>query len=270
MTRRARGGWLLAFCATSLLAGCRKQDFPAYAKNYREFAYVTNSGSNTVTAIDVVNLRQDRVIAVGRRPTGIAANPARNEVYAVNADSGTVSVIDAERNQVAATIPVGRTPYSIDIASDGRTGYVANAGANDVSIIDLESRRVTATVGVGEGPGVARISPDGRALVVSNHKSGSVSVVDPKPARVRAIFSGCPGATAVTILPDSSKAFVACSGGHQVMVLGLARPASPGVGERPDRLLAFLDEAELWFLAIGEITRGIKSRGADHLCRCQA
>jgi len=25
------------------------------------------------------------------------------------------------------------------------------------------------------------------------------------------------------------------------MVLGLARPASPGVGERPDRLLAFLD-----------------------------
>jgi DNA-binding beta-propeller fold protein YncE len=99
---------------------------------------------------------------------------------------------------------------------------------------------------VGEGPGVARIAPDGSALVVSNERSGSVSVVDPKLARVRAFFSGCPGATAVTMLPDSTKAFVACSGdatsaGHQVMVVGLARPAGAGVSAKPDRLLALLD-----------------------------
>ena len=117
----------LAICALISLSGCRKHDFPVYAKNYREFAYVTNSGSDTVTALDLVNLRQDRVIAVGRRPVGIAANPLRNEVYAVNADSGSVSVIDTTRNQVVATIAVDRTPYSIDIASDGRTAYVANS-----------------------------------------------------------------------------------------------------------------------------------------------
>jgi YVTN family beta-propeller protein len=202
---------------------------------------VTNSGSNTVTALDVVNLRQDRVIAVGRRPVGIAANPARNEVYAVNADSNSVSVIDTMSNQVAATIGVDRTPYSIDVAQDGRTAYVANSGANDVSVIDLDRRRVTATIGVGERPGVARITPDGSALVVSNQKSGSVSVVDPKLYRVRTFFSGCPSATAVTILPDSTKAFIACSGGHQVMVIGLARAATASMSAKPDRLLAFLD-----------------------------
>ncbi|MGA9717789.1 MAG: hypothetical protein WBQ79_05870, partial [Acidobacteriaceae bacterium] len=65
---------MLALCAALPLTGCRQQDFPVYPKNYREFAYVTNSGSNTVTVLDVVNLRQDRVIAVGRRPAGIAAN----------------------------------------------------------------------------------------------------------------------------------------------------------------------------------------------------
>jgi DNA-binding beta-propeller fold protein YncE len=53
------------------------------------------------------------------------------------------------------------------------------------------------------------------------------------------------------ILPDSSKAFVACTGGHQVMALGLARalsqsqvsqnPAGQNPTERVDRLLAFLD-----------------------------
>jgi YVTN family beta-propeller protein len=229
----------LLVCAL-LLTSCRQHDFPAYPRNYREFAYVTNSGSNTVTVLDVVNLRQDRVIAVGRRPVGIAANPARNEVYAVNADSGSVSVIDAISNQVTATIPVDRLPYSIDVAPDGRTAYVANSGANNISVIDLDRRRVMTTIGVGEGPGVARVAQDGSAIVVSNEKSGSVSVIDPKLRRVRAFFSGCPGATAVTLMPDSTKAFIACSGGRQVMVIGLARPASAGASAKPDRLLALL------------------------------
>jgi DNA-binding beta-propeller fold protein YncE len=58
---------------------------------------------------------------------------------------------------------------------------------------------------------------------------------------VRAFFSGCPGATAITMLPDSTKAFVACSGGHQIMVIGLAHAASAGASAKPDRLLALLD-----------------------------
>jgi YVTN family beta-propeller protein len=45
----------------------------------------------------------------------------------------------------------------------------------------------------------------------------------------------------VAILPDSSKAFVACSGGHQVMAIGLAQPATATLPALPDRLLAMLD-----------------------------
>ena len=41
----------------------------------------------------------------------------------------------------------------------------------------------------------------------------------------------CPGVTDAVHLPDSSKAFAACSGGHQVIAIGLARkgpgPAAP-------------------------------------------
>ena len=93
---------------------CRRRGFPEYPADYREFAYVTNGGSNTVTVLDLVNLRQDRVLQVGAAPTGITANPKRNEVYAVNSGSGTVSVIDAAKNRVAATIAVHRKPYFID------------------------------------------------------------------------------------------------------------------------------------------------------------
>jgi len=240
--RRPRLRRLFAACALLLLAaGCRRRGFPEYPADYREFAYVTNGGSNTVTVLDIVNLRQDRVLQVGAEPTGVTANPKRNEVYVVNSAGASVTVIDAENNRIARTIPVHRRPYFIDVDGDGRRGYVANSGSNNVSVIDLDKRREIAAIGVGEGPGLAKISPDGDSLVVTNRISGSVSIVDPAKYKVRAVVDGCPQATDAVILPDSSKAFVACSGGHQVMAIGLARASSPFDSEHADRLLALLD-----------------------------
>ena len=234
---------LLPACALLplLLSGCRRNHFPHYPATFREYAYVTNSGSNTVTALDLVNLRQDRVMAVGADPTGIAVNPKKNEVYAVNTGSGTVSVIDATRNRVVATIPVHRKPYFISVNASGTLAYVANSASNNVSVIDLASRRELRTIPVGQGPGLAKISPDGSTLVVSNRISGSVSIIDANTYSTRAVFSGCPQATDIAILPDSSKAYIACSGGHQVMDIGLAQPQNQNPTLHTDRLLALLD-----------------------------
>ncbi len=242
-SRRGRLVALLLLLAP--LAACRRHDFPQYPADYREYAYVTNGGSNTVTVLDLVNLRQDRVIRVGDNPTGIAANPVKNEIYAVNTNSNSVSVIDAEKNALVATIPVHSRPYFIDVDAKGERGYVANSGSNNVSVIDLAARREIAVVGAGEAPGLARISPDGKSLVVTNRASGSVTVVDPQSYKVRSVFSGCPAATHAVILPDSSKAFVACSGGHRVMAVGLARPESAIASEHTDRLLTFLDVGQM-------------------------
>jgi len=241
--------FILLPCAL-LLTACRPHDFPQYPANYREYAYVTNSGSNTVTILDVVNVRRDREIPVGPNPTGVAPSPTRNEVYVVNsgdgAANGSISVIDAQTNAVVATIPVHKKPYFIDISADGHRGYVANSGSNNVSVLDLDARKPIATIGVGEAPGLARISPDGQTLLVTNRVGGSVTLIDGRALKVRSVFAGCPGATDAVILPDSSKGFIACSAGHQVMVLALARAATPNSQpqselEKSDHLLDFLD-----------------------------
>ncbi len=57
------------------LAGCRSHDFPQYPANYREYVYVTNGGSGTVTVLDVVNVRLDRELTVGQNPVAVAASP---------------------------------------------------------------------------------------------------------------------------------------------------------------------------------------------------
>jgi YVTN family beta-propeller protein len=235
------------------LNGCRSHDFPQYPPNYREYAYVTNGGSNTVTVLDVVDVRLEREIAVGEDPVAVAASPTRNEVYVVNQGAagrdGSISVINAENNTVAATIAVHRQPVSIEIDSTGELAYVADSGSNAISVVDLKARREIAAIGAGEEPAAARLTPDGKTLVVANRKANSVSLVDPAARAVRQIFEGCPGASDAVILPDSSKAFVACSGGHQIMAIALARaethPSPAGhaeaVSARPDRLEALLD-----------------------------
>ena len=249
--------------------GCHRNDFPETPSGYREFAYVSNGGANTVSVLDLVYLRPDRTLQVGIGPSGMAVNPVKSEVYVVNtgdkSSNGSVSVIDTDNNAVVATIGVHKQPYFISVDTAGRRAYVANSGSNTVSVIDLDRRREIAVAGTGEQPGLARISADMRSLVVTNRGSNSVSIfaVDPIPAldtspntprqppplHFRSTFSGCPGATDAVILPDSSKVFIACSGGHQIMAINLAAaPDSWAAKQNPslmtDRVLALLDVGE--------------------------
>ena len=234
------------------VAGCRRQGFPETPAGYREYAYVANAGAGTVSVLDLVGLKLERTVQVGGQPAALAANPVRNEIYAVNGQAGSVSVIDAGGMRVVATIGVRRGPGSIAVDPTGHRAYVANMGSSSISVIDLDQRREVADVATKEPPGVLELSPDGGSLLVPHRAAGAVSVfaVSRVAGRaalsLRAGFSGCPGAGSVAILPDSSKAFVACSEGHEVMAIDLAMPADSWAvkqdsGRRADRLMAMMD-----------------------------
>ena len=240
------GKALVCYCWLLLFTACRPHDFPQYDANYREYAYVTNGGSGTVSVYDVVNVRVDREIAVGQNPVSVLANPKRNEVYVINSGApgaqGSVVVINAENNSIASTIPVHKQPVAIAVDPDGALAYVVNSGSNTVSVLDLNQRREISQIGVGEVPSAARVSPDGKTLVVANRAGNSVSIIDASSRSVRNVFAGCPGASDIVILPDSSKAFAACSAGHQVMSVQLAHEARPdGRPATTDRLESLLD-----------------------------
>jgi YVTN family beta-propeller protein len=250
------------------LTACSKPGFPIYPDGAREFAYVANSASNTVTVLDLVYLRPDRTLSVGNDPVALAVNPQRDEVYVVNSQpgqsSGSVSVIDTNKNVVTATIPVQRNPSFIAVDKTGQRAFVTNTGSNSVTVLDLATHQAIATVATGSKPDAAAISPDGRTLVVTNTGSGTITVfsagipplttkttlVTPigfgPPLTLRATFSGCPGATSPVILPDSSKTFVACSGSQQVMAIWLGAAPDSWFAKQDssfsnDHVLAVLD-----------------------------
>jgi len=200
-------------------AGCT-QKLPNYPPAYREYAYVTNGKSNTVSVLDMRNYKAIATIAVGINPTGVTANSQKNEIYVVNAGSNSLSVIDAEQNKVVATIGLEQNPYFVDVSPDGTRAYVGNAKSNSVSVLDLGGRRVLKNVAVGRSPGIVRVSSDGKTVLAVERLGNSVSVLDAQ-MNVRSSVPVCLEPTYAEILPDSEKAFVTCSGSAQIAVIAL-------------------------------------------------
>ncbi|MGU7774993.1 YncE family protein [Burkholderia sp. MR1-5-21] len=121
------------------------------------WAYVANSGSNSVSVINVIprgvsSFTVVATIRVGLTPVSIAITPDGTHAYVANARSNSVSVIDTATQTVVVTVPVGPFPNKLSITPDGASVWVTNAGDHSVSIIDTSSNTVTATPAVGMTP----------------------------------------------------------------------------------------------------------------------
>src|SRR5215467_5994005 len=77
---------LLILPLVAVLAGLgwwyfHERDLASLDPAYREYAYVTDGKSNTVSVIDLRTFEPAKTIKVGAVPTGIASNPKKNEIY---------------------------------------------------------------------------------------------------------------------------------------------------------------------------------------------
>jgi len=147
-------------------------------------AYVTNWAGRSVSVIDTAGQAKIADIQLSTateplradHPSGIAANPKRDEVYTANANSDTVSVIDTASDTVAATIPVGLVPdgpkgsmpEGLGVSPDGGTLYVALAGEDAVAVVDLDKRQVLGFIPTAWYPSGVQVTPNGKSLVVIN------------------------------------------------------------------------------------------------------
>lgn len=129
------------------------------------FAYVANSGSNTVSVIDTATNPPMVVttVPVGIAPIALAITPDGKHAYVANTNSKTVSVIDTASNAVVATVPVGRGLLGIAITPDGTHAYVTNNNDNNISVIETATNTVVATIATNYGtPWGIAVTPDGK------------------------------------------------------------------------------------------------------------
>jgi YVTN family beta-propeller protein len=105
--------------------------------------YVTNSGSNTISAFDVSN--------------GTTLTPLSQA-----STSGCP-------NQIALGTPAGSKPVSVTALVDGTRVYVVNSGSNNVTVLNSTGLTVKTQIQVGTNPVSIAASSDGSKVYVANH-----------------------------------------------------------------------------------------------------
>jgi YVTN family beta-propeller protein len=129
-------------------------------------AYVTNIGSGTTTAIDLVNRRKLADIATGAGSEALALTPDGRELWVAARADGHIAVVDTATLAVKARLPVPGIPIRIAVTPDGHTALITCAGAGEVVAFDVGTRveRRRAKVAVPVAPGArerpfARLAP---------------------------------------------------------------------------------------------------------------
>ena len=177
-----------------------------------DFAYVTNSLSDTVSPIDLSTspATVGAPIRVGSGPAAIAIAPNGDVAYVTNFNSNTVTPIDLTTSPATAQrpIPVGAGPWSIAVSPDGNYVCVSNSEANSVSLIATATRTVS-TIQVGARPEAIAISPDSLTAYVANGNQ-----VTPINLRARPAVAGTPIALGsqplgIAITPSGETAYSA-------------------------------------------------------------
>jgi YVTN family beta-propeller protein len=134
------------------------------------------AASGTVARVDLRTNEVSHVIEVGRHPTAMAVDEARQRLYVANSNSDSVSVIDTRSNSVLENIPIqpferkvaGAAPEALALGKDGQRLYVACAGLNAVAVIALRpSARLEGLIPTAWYPNHVAVSPDGNYLAVS-------------------------------------------------------------------------------------------------------
>jgi 6-phosphogluconolactonase len=114
------------------------------------FAYVTNSGSNNVSAY-TVNATTGTLtpvagspFATGSTPYSVAVDPTGKFVY-VPSSSGTVwayaltAATGALTSVTGSPFATGTAPFSVAVDPSGKFAYVANLGSNNVSAYTIDT-----------------------------------------------------------------------------------------------------------------------------------
>jgi DNA-binding beta-propeller fold protein YncE len=205
------------------------------------FAYVTNLGSNNVSAYGIdpgsgVLTQLGSSPFAGTDPFAIAADPSGSFAYVGNEANNNVSAYKIDPNGVLTAVSgspynAGTNPDSITVDPSGRFVYAGNVNSNNVSAYTITPTsgaltEITAGTGspfstAGLQPFSVAVDPAGKFAYVANQSSGNVSVfgIDPVSGElIRQATLVAAGSLPFSIVvdPTGKYAYVANRGSNNV------------------------------------------------------
>ena len=148
-------------------------------------AVVANSGSNTITILDILNDDPIFTVTVGNQPVALVVSSDGSTGYVANYADGTVTEVNLTTYTPVTTVPVGGQPTSIALTATGTlwvggVGFLTEINTQNMSVVATESTGGKTIVALGYSDQVGQI------VAVSVDSSGNVYDDQLNPANVTA------------------------------------------------------------------------------------
>jgi len=173
----------------------QKKGDGTYAPASDDRLFVIDLTASPPAVIDTLHL--------GKRPSGMAINPAGTMALVTNRDDGTVSVvsIDGKTVKVTDTVKIGEPADNVSavaITPDGKHAIATKPAANKVALLSIDGGKVSydkRDLPTGIFPYNVAISPTGKVALTADNGNGggsdgnakTVSVIDLTANPVRVI-----------------------------------------------------------------------------------
>lgn len=162
-------GAVVKFIATGPVAN--------YAVADGERIWVSNSGNNTISEIDVDSWSVVRNIMVDQAPEHMILSPDNSNLYVVANGAGMVLEIESKSGTVLRRFPVGQDPHGVDLSDAGDRLFISVKGDDRLAAVDLDTG-VVRLLGLAPAPYHLTAVPGTGKLYVSSREQPKVWVVD--------------------------------------------------------------------------------------------
>jgi YVTN family beta-propeller protein/cysteine-rich repeat protein len=166
-----------------------------------QFAYVTSTGSDSISVIDTSGNAVIKTIKVGSGiypGDGIVIAPDDSVAYVTGPKR--VYVFDVPTTTRRGTIALDGEPTAIAISPDGAAVFVASRDQASIYVISTAIDAVVATIAIDGGVWDMAITPDGRRLYVTGYTG--VSAIDTETRQVSATIPIAASVGNIAIGPD--------------------------------------------------------------------
>lgn len=141
-------------------------------------AFITQQGSNEVSAIDLTTQQVKWTMPVGKLPAGIFMTPDNKYLLIGIMGKDYVQVIDWRTQKIVKTIRTGEGAHNFRAHGDKRYVYVSNRVSNTINIVDLQTLENVGTIAVPGGPDCMEVTEDGKTMWVTLRWIKKVAVID--------------------------------------------------------------------------------------------
>jgi YVTN family beta-propeller protein len=184
--------------------------------------YVTNSGGDDVTVVDMGTLKVVDDIKVGDHVHGVALQADGRRLFVTVESDNTLRVIDTTTDKMIATIKLtGNRPNQCAVTPDGKYVAVPLRQGDGVDIIDVAQEKVVKTLPV-KTPHNAYNAGSNHYMFVSSMASAEINIIDLEKMEYAAHIPVLGVPRPYVIAADGNTLYTALSNLHGFAVANIA------------------------------------------------